>query len=62
MYLCLQQKWQTLIFRTALKAVGKNTENKSSKVYNFSTMQNIRMQYELYKELHRSKGTVAAAV
>ena len=49
-------------FRTALKAVGKNSENMSSKIYNFSTMQNIRMQYELYKELHRSKGTEAAAL
>ena len=49
-------------FRTALKAVGKNSENMSSKIYNFSTMQNIRMQYELYKELHRSKGTHAAAL
>jgi hypothetical protein len=42
--------------------VGKNTENMSSKIYNFQTMQNARMQYELYKELHRSKGTVAATV
>ena len=49
-------------FRIALKAVGKNTENMSLKIYNFSTMQNIRMQYELYKELHRSKGTEAAAL
>jgi hypothetical protein len=32
----------------------------SSKIYNFLTMKNIRMQYELYKELHRSKGTEAA--
>jgi hypothetical protein len=42
-------------FRTALKAVGKNSKNMSSKIYNFSTMQNIRMEYELYKEIHRSK-------
>ena len=49
-------------FRTALKAVGKNSENMSSKIYNFSTMQNIRMQYELYKELHRSQGTEAAVL
>jgi hypothetical protein len=35
------------IFWIALKAVGKNSENMSSKIYNFSTMQNIRMQYEL---------------
>ena len=49
-------------FRTALKAVGKNSENMSSKIYNFSTMQNIRMQYELYEGLHESKGTKAAAL
>lgn len=36
-------------FRTALKAMGKNSENMSSKIYNFSTMQNIRMQYELHE-------------
>ena len=48
--------------RTALKAVEKNSENMSSKIYNFSTMQNIRMQYELYKEFHRSKRTEAAAL
>ena len=56
------QNGDTVTFRTALKAVGKNSENMSSKIYNFSTMQNIRMQYELYKELHRSKGTEAAAL
>ena len=33
-------------FRTALKAVEKNSGNVSSKLYNFSTIQNIRMQYE----------------
>jgi len=30
------------------------------KIYNFSTMQNIRMQCELYEGLHDSKGTKAA--
>jgi hypothetical protein len=39
----------TETFRKALKAVEKNSENLSSKIYNFSTMQNIRMQYELYE-------------
>jgi hypothetical protein len=47
-------------FRIALKAVGKNTENISLKIYNFKTRQNKRMQNKLYKELHRSKGTKAA--
>jgi hypothetical protein len=28
-------------FRRALKAVGKNSENMTSKIYNFSTMPNI---------------------
>lgn len=30
-------------------------------IYNFSIMQSITMQYELYKELHRSKRTEVAA-
>ena len=34
-------------FRTAFEAVGNNSEKISSRMYNFSTMQNIRMQYEL---------------
>ena len=48
-------------FRTVLKAVGNNSENMSSKIHNslqdFSTMQNIRMQYELYEGLHRPERT-----
>ena len=40
----------------ALKAVGQNAENMSSKIHKFSTTQNIRMQYELSKEFHGSKG------
>ena len=44
-----QQNDNAVTFRTALKAMGKNSENMSSKIYNFSTMQNIRMQYELYR-------------
>ena len=49
-------------FRTVPKAVEKNSENMSSKVYNFSTMQNIRMQYELYEGLDRPKRTKAVAL
>ena len=45
-----------------IMAVGKKTENMSSKIHNFSTMQNIRIQYDLYKELYRSKRTKAAAL
>ena len=37
----------TRTFRSALKAVEKNSKNMNSKIYNFSTMQKIRMQYEL---------------
>jgi len=29
--------------RAALKAVGKNSENMSSRIYTFSTMKNINM-------------------
>jgi hypothetical protein len=32
----------TEIFRTALKAVGKNSENMSSKICNLSTMQKYK--------------------
>ena len=49
-------------FRTAFKAVGKNSENMSSRMYNFSTMQNITMNYELYKGLHRPKRTEVAVL
>ena len=38
-----------MTFRTSINTVGKNSENMSSKVYNFSHMQNKRVQYELYK-------------
>jgi hypothetical protein len=49
------QNGRTVTFRTALKAVEKNTENMSSRRSNFSTRQNIGMQYRLYKELRRHK-------
>lgn len=42
-------------FSTAFKAVGKNSENMHLRKSNFSITQNIRMKYELYKGLHRSK-------
>jgi hypothetical protein len=33
-------KWENAVtYRTILHAVGKNTQNMSSKIYNFSTMQ-----------------------
>jgi hypothetical protein len=41
-------------FRTALKAVGKNSENMSSKII-LQPCKNIRMQYELYEGLYRPK-------
>jgi hypothetical protein len=52
----------TVTFRTTLKAVGNDSENMSSKIYNFLIMQNIRMQYELYKKFHRSKETRTATL
>ena len=36
-------------FRTVLKYMGKNSENVISRIYNFLTKKNIRMQYELYE-------------
>jgi hypothetical protein len=47
-------------FKTTLKTMGKNSENMSSKIYNiynFSTMQNIRMRSEFYKGPKRTKAT-----
>jgi hypothetical protein len=49
-------------FRPALKDVRKNSENMSSKIYKYSTMQNIKMQYELYDGHHESKKTVSQLV
>jgi hypothetical protein len=46
----------TVTFRSALKAVG-NSKNLSSKMCNFSTMQNIKLDYELYEGLHGPKKT-----
>lgn len=34
-----------IIFKKALKAMGKNSENMSSRMCNFSTKENIWMQY-----------------
>jgi hypothetical protein len=42
-------------YRRALKAVGKSSKCISLKIYNFSIMQKIRIQYELYEGLHESK-------
>jgi hypothetical protein len=52
-------------FKTALKAVEKNSENMGSRLYNFLIMQNIRAQYEFYEGLHgpkTNKKTKAAAL
>jgi hypothetical protein len=50
--------------RSALKAVGKSYENTMNlyRIYNFSTMQTIRMHYELYESLYSPKRTKAAAL
>ena len=58
----LNKMVNSMIFRTALKAEGKNSENMCLRMYTFSTMQNIRMQYELYEGLHRPKRTKAASL
>jgi hypothetical protein len=58
----LNKMLNTMAFRTVLKAVGKNSENMSPNVYNFSIMQNIGMQYELYEELHESERAGAAGL
>ena len=55
----LSKMVNAVIFRAALKAVGKISENISSIMYNFAIMQNIKMQYELYKELCKSQRTQA---
>ena len=49
-------------FRIVLMTVGKNSENMSSRMYNFSTMQNIWTQYELYERLNRPQRQEAAAL
>jgi hypothetical protein len=37
--------------------MGKSSKYMSSKIYNFSTMQKMGMQCELYEGLQESKGT-----
>jgi hypothetical protein len=41
-------------FWTDLKAMKRNFKNMGSKIYNFS--KNIRVQFELYESIHKSKG------
>jgi hypothetical protein len=59
-----QRNGSTVIFRTAIRAVRKNSENMSSRIYkqDFSILQNIRKQYELYEGLHGSERTEAVAL
>jgi hypothetical protein len=42
--------------------VEKNSKNMSSKIYNFPTLQEIRMHCELNEGFHDSKRTEAAAL
>jgi hypothetical protein len=58
----LSKMVKAVTFKTALKAVGKNSENMSSRIYSFSTVQNLRMHYELYAGLYRPKRTETAAL
>ena len=55
MFNVLSKIVNAVTFRTAFKAVGKNSEINEFKIYNFSAMQNIRMHYELYEVLHGLK-------
>jgi len=41
--LCLCKMVNVRTFRIAIKAMEKNSKNMNSKIYNFSTMQKIRM-------------------
>ena len=50
---CLSKMVNAGTFRKTLKAVGKNIENTSLKIYNFSSIQNIGKKFELYKDFHR---------
>ena len=53
--------WQNdKYFRAAPKDVS--SKYMSSNIYNFSTMQKIKMQYELYEGLHESKETEVATL
>jgi hypothetical protein len=49
-------------FRAAFKALAKNSENMNSKIYNFPTMQNIRIHHKLYKEHHGPRRAEAAVL
>ena len=62
MPISLAKSVNTVTFGTALKAMGKNSENMSSKIHNFSTMQNIMMQYKLNKELCIPRKTEVTAL
>jgi hypothetical protein len=46
---------KAVTFTTSLKAVRKNSQNMGSRMYTFSTIQNIMMKYELYGGLHGPK-------
>jgi hypothetical protein len=59
MPISLAKSVNTVTFGTALKPKGKNSENMSSKIHNFSIMQNIRMHYELNKRFQEPKRTEA---
>ena len=52
-----QQNGKHQDFLDSPASYGKNSENMSLKIYTFSTMQNIRMQYELNEGFRESKGT-----
>jgi hypothetical protein len=56
-WLWLSKMANTRTFWTVLQAMEKNSKTMNLKIYTFSTMQNIRMQYELNEGFRESKGT-----
>jgi hypothetical protein len=56
----LEKMVNTENFRAVLNVVARNSENINTKIHNFSTRQNIRIQ--LYKELHGPRIAEAAVL
>ena len=55
-------EWSSLAPSVQPYRLWKEFLKMSLKIYNFSTMQNIRIQYELYEGLHGPKRTETAAL
>lgn len=55
MYNVLRKIVKVVAFWTPLKGVGKNSEDMSLQIYNFSTVQNTRTQHELHEGIHEEQ-------